>query len=83
MFFLVRGWGAENTEKKKKTDRRKTLKEGKKKEEYQESEHLWFSMNIFGFTFYIKNHILLESITESQNHILFTLFMRCRIFGTQ
>ena len=58
MVFLVRGRGAENIEKRKKTDRKKTrITKRKKYEEYKESQ-----INIFGFTFYIKNYILLESI---------------------
>ena len=44
MVFLVRGRGAENIEKKKKI--------GRRNEEYKESQIT--TMNIFGFTFYIK-----------------------------
>ena len=41
----------------------------------------------FWFTFYIKIFILLENIIlkkpKSYHHILFTVFMRCRVFETQ
>ena len=44
------------------------------------------TIHIFGFTFYIKNHILLEKHSfkkpSSYHHILFTVFMRCRVFDT-
>ena len=68
MFFLVRGWGAENTEKKKKTDRRKTLKEGKKKEEYQESEHLWFYL-LYKKSYFARKH---NRITKS--HFIYIVY---------
>ena len=36
-------------------------------------------MNIFSFTFYIKNYILLKnSVKKVVSVILFTVFMRCR-----
>ena len=61
MVFWVRSRGAENFEKKKKTDRRKTLKkEEKKNKEYKKSKIT--AINIFGFPFYIKKYIFLESI---------------------
>ena len=54
MVFLVRERGAENIEKKKKTDRRKTFKnEEKEKRRIQESQQT--TINIFGFTFYTKD----------------------------
>ena len=81
MVFLVRGRGAENIEKKNKTDRRKTLKnEDKEKQRIQgksnnNNEH-------------IKNYILLKIIvvrgkkvkSRLYHHILLT---RCTIFETQ
>ena len=49
-------WGAENIEEKKKTDRRKTLKSEKKKnEEYEESE-------ITTIYKLVSNYILLENM---------------------
>ena len=62
MVFLVRGKGAENIEKKKKTDRKKKHLKMKreKNEEYRESQMT--TINIFDFTFHIKNYILLENI---------------------
>ena len=54
MIFLVRERGAENIEKKKKTDRRQTFKiEEKEKRRIQESQQT--TINIFGFTFYTKD----------------------------
>ena len=54
MVFLVRERGAENIEKKKKTDRRKTFKnEEKEKRRIQESQQT--TINVFGFTFYTKD----------------------------
>ena len=53
IIFLVRERGAKNIEKSKKTGRRKTLKnEEKENQEYKESQII--TMNIFGFTFFIK-----------------------------
>ena len=53
MVILVRGRGAGNIEEKKKTDRRKTLKMKKKKNKENEESQI-ATINIFGFTFYIK-----------------------------
>ena len=54
MVFLVRARSAENIDKKKKTDRRKTLKKRKKtkNEKYKDSQII--TINIFGINFYIK-----------------------------
>ena len=46
---------------------------------YKESQIT--TIHIFGFTFYIKNHTLLEKHI-TYHHILFTVFMRCRVFET-
>ena len=56
MVFLIMGRSAENIEEKKKTDGRKTLKsEEKEKRRIQGYlKHLQHTINIFGFTFYIK-----------------------------
>ena len=52
-----------------------------KNKEYKESQIT--TINIFGFAFYMKNYILLKNSLEKSSlydHILFTVFMRCRIF---
>ena len=81
MVFLVIGRSVENIEEKKKTDTRKTMKN----EEYEESQII--SINIFGFTFYIqKLYFAWKHSLKKPNlyyRILFTVFMRCRIFETQ
>ena len=61
----------------------------KKNEEYKESQIT--TMSISGFTFFIKNYILLKNIvvkgkkvkSSLYHHISFTVFMRCRIFEAQ
>ena len=61
----------------------------RKNEEYKESQIT--TMSIFGFTFFIKNYILLKNIvvkgkkvkSSLYHHISFTVFMRCRIVETQ
>ena len=60
----------------------------KKTKEYKESQIT--TMTIFGFTFFIKNYILLKNIVKGKkvkgilyHHISFTVFMRCRIFEKQ
>ena len=59
MVFLVQGKDAENIEKKAKSDRRKyILKRERKAKDIGKTT----AIKIFGFTFYIKNHILLENI---------------------
>ena len=50
MVFLVRGRDGKNTGKEKKTDRRKKLHNSNN------------NNTLFGFTFYIKNYILIENI---------------------
>ena len=62
MVFLVRGRSAENIEKKEKkqTGQKHWNIKRKKNEEYRESQMT--GINIFGFTFYIKNNILLKNI---------------------
>ena len=81
MVFLVMGWSAENIDRKKKTDRIKTLKnEEKENEEYEESQIT--TIYIFGFKLYFaRKHNLKKSCLHHQ--ILFTGFIRCRIFETQ
>ena len=61
----------------------------KKNEEYKESQIT--TMSIFGFTFFIKNYILLKNIvvkgkkvkSSLYHHISFTVFMSCRMFEMQ
>ena len=61
----------------------------KKNEEYKESQIT--TMSIFGFTFFIKNYILLKNIvvkgkkvkSSLYHHISFTVFTCFRIFETQ
>ena len=62
MVFLVRGRSAENIEKKEKkqTGQKHWNIKRKKNEEYRESQMT--GINIFGFTFYIKNNILLKNL---------------------
>ena len=60
----------------------------KKNEEYKESQIT--TISIFGFTFFIKNYILLKNTVVKgkkvkyslYHHASFTVFMRCRIFKT-
>ena len=61
----------------------------KKNEEYKESQIT--TMSIFGFTFFVKNYVLLRNIvvkgkkvkSSLYHHVSFTVFMRRRIFETQ
>ena len=53
MVFLVMGRGAENIEKKNKTDRKKTLKNENKVKRRIQGKSITI-MNIFGFTFCSK-----------------------------
>ena len=80
MVFLVMGCSAEN-EEKKKTDRRKTLKvKRKKNEEYDESQIT--TIYIFGFkSYFAQKYNLKKSCLYHQ--ILYTVFMRSRTFETQ
>ena len=58
----------------------------KKKENKESRETQITTMSVFGLTFHIKNYILLENIVWNnslQHHILFTVFMSCKIFETQ
>ena len=75
MVFLVRERGAENTDKKKKTDRRKTLKNEEKeiwKIKRNSNKHLWFYLLYkevyFGWKSSLKKSILIH-------HILVITFM--------
>ena len=85
MVFLVKGRGAENIEKKKKTDGRKTLKnEEKEKRRIQgksnnNNKHLWFYL-LCKKLYFARKHSLKKSLYR---HILFTVIMCCRVFETQ
>ena len=46
----------------KKTDRRKTLKNNERKKKNTKNQ---VTMNIFSFTFYVKNYILLKNCEKS------------------
>ena len=80
------GRGAENIEKKKNTNRRKTLKnEEKEKRRIHEKsnkndEHLWFYLS-YKRLYFARKHSLKKS--SSYHYILFTVFKRYRIFETQ
>ena len=76
MVFLVRGRGAENIENKKKTDRRKTLKnvEKEKRRIHRKSnnnkKHLWFYL-LYKKLYFARKHGLKKS--GLYHHILFTV----------
>ena len=82
--FLARGTGTENIAKTREQTGKKNENEEKGKWRIQgnsnnNDERLWFY-------FCIKNYILLENIVwknSLHHHILFTVFMSCRIFVTQ
>ena len=86
MVFLVRGTDAENIEKKKKTDRRKTLKnEEKEKLRIQgksnnNKKHLWFYL-LYKKLYFTRKHSLKKP--SLYHHILFAAFMSCRVFEAQ
>ena len=67
MVFLVRGRGAENTEKMKKTDRRKTLRNEQKKKRriqgksHDNNKHLWFYL-LYKKVYFARKHILRELV---------------------
>ena len=80
--FLVMGWSAENVEEKKKTDKSKSLKREEKEKRLiggksnNNNRHLWFYKLYFSRKYHLKKSCLYYQI-------LFTVFMRCRIFETQ
>ena len=83
MFFLFEERGAENVEKMKKIDKRKTLKiDDKEKLRVQgksnKNKHLWFLPFILE-TIFCSKTVLKSSL---HHHILFTAFMLCRVFET-
>ena len=75
MVFLVTGRSAENIEKKKKTDRRKTLKskvKRKKNEECQQTQII--TIYIFGFKLYFARK---HSLKKSCLHLYTIKFCSC------
>ena len=89
MVFLVMGRGAENIEKKTKTDRRKTLKnEEKEKQKIQgksnkNNKHLWFYLLRKKFcskTYYLLFYLTYYLHIIFLENILLTAFMGCRYF---
>ena len=81
MVFLVMGWSAENIEEKKKTDRRKTLKSEEKEKRRIRGKSNNNSIQVGVKLYFAQKQNLKRSCLYHQ--ILFTVFMRCRIFETQ
>ena len=71
--------------KKKKIDRKENIeKEEKERQKIQgksnnNNKHLWFTFYIKK-VYFARKHILKKP--SSYHHILFTVFMRCRVFET-
>ena len=81
MVFLVMGWSAGNIEEKKKTDRRKTLKSEEKEKRRIRGKSNNNSIQVGVKLYFAQKQNLKRSCLYHQ--ILFTVFMRCRIFETQ
>ena len=73
MVFLVKGRGAKNIEKKKKTDRRKTLKNEEKqkrrikRKSNNKNKHLWFYLSYKKFYFALKQFEKKQFIPSSRS----------------
>ena len=86
MVFLVRGTEAENIRKRRKQREEKTLKiEEKEKRRIQgkssnNNKHLWFYL-LYKKLYFARKYSLKKS--NLYRHILFTVFIPCRIFETQ
>ena len=86
MVFLVKGRGVENIEKRRKQREEKTLKTEEKEERRikgklnNNNKHLWFYL-LYKKLYFARKHSLKKR--SLYHHILFTVFMRCRIFETQ
>ena len=87
MVFLVRGKGAENIEKKKKTARKKKTFQNEKREKRRiqgksndNNKHLWFYLSYKKLYFARKHSLKKISLYYL---ILFTVFLLCKIFETQ
>ena len=64
--------------KRRKKTEEKIEKRKERKTEYRETKLI--KLKMFGFTIYIKNHILFENIVWKKQFIpLFTVFMRYRV----
>ena len=80
------GKSAKDIEKKKRTDRIKTLKNEKKEKRRiqgksnNNNKRFWFYL-LYEKLYFLQKHSLKES--SLYHHILFTVFMRCTIFETQ
>ena len=61
-FWFVGGMQKALKNRRKQTEEKHSKKKKKKNKEYKESQIT--TINIFGFTFYIKNHILLKNIVS-------------------
>ena len=80
MVFLVRERGSENIEKRgKETEEKHWKMKRKKNEEYKESQIT--TINVFGFTFYIKKYILLESIVWKKVVYVITFYLHILFVG--
>ena len=81
MVFLVMRLSVENIKEKKKTDRRKTLKSEEKEKRRIRGKSNNNSIQVGVKLYFAQKQNLKRSCLYHQ--ILFTVFMRCRIFETQ
>ena len=81
MVFLVMRWSVENIKEKKKTDRRKTLKSEEKEKRRIRGKSNNNNIQVGVKLYFAQKQNLKRSCLYHQ--ILFTVFMRCRIFETQ
>ena len=81
MVFLVMGWSAEDIEEKKNTGTRKTLKSEEKEKRRIRGKSNNNSIQVGVKLYFAQKQNLKRSCLYHQ--ILFTVFMRCRIFETQ
>ena len=88
MVFLVRRTVVENFEIKKKIDRIKTLKNEQKEngrmrgksKSNKSDKHFWFYL-LYKKLYFGRKHSLKKS--SLYHHILFTVFMGCKIYEPQ
>ena len=88
MFFLVRRTVAENFEIKKKIDRIRTLKNEQKEngrmrgksKSNNSDKHLWFYL-LYKKLYFARKHSLKK--ISLYHHVLFTVFMGCKIYEPQ
>ena len=81
MVFLVMGWSAEDIEEKKNTGTRKTLKSEEKEKRRIRGKSNNNNIQVGVKLYFAQKQNLKRSCLYHQ--ILFTVFMRCRIFETQ